>query len=252
MDLTPGWMQLFLDVPRRDVEVATAFWSEVTGWSVSPTRGEEGQFVTLLPGSAPAWVKVQAVGGPGGVHLDLNSADRERAVARALDLGARVLRTYQDVVVMASPGGFTFCQTLVDPTDPAPRMTRSPVSVLDQVCLDVPADAWDAETAFWRDLTGRGYRRGLRPEFEFLDDGAADGPLRILLQRLDDPGGPVRAHPDLAVADRAAEEARHVAAGAEVRARFERWTVLRAPGGQVYCLTDRDPLTGLVRRAVQE
>ena len=54
-----------------------------------------------------------------------------------------------------------------------------------------------------------------------------------------------RAHPDLAVRDRAAVTQRHVGLGAEVVDVRERWTVLRAPGGQVYCLTDRDPATGL-------
>ena len=33
---------------------------------------------------------------------------------------------------------------------------------------------------------------------------------------------------------------------------YERWTVLTAPGGQVYCLTDRDPLSGTVRRPVRQ
>ena len=52
------------------------------------------------------------------------------------------------------------------------------------------------------------------------------------------------AHPDFAVADRAAETARHVALGAELERELDWWTVLRAPDGLAYCLTDRDPATG--------
>jgi hypothetical protein len=35
-----------------------------------------------------------------------------------------------------------------------------------------------------------------------------------------------------------------VGLGAEVVSVNPFWTVLTAPGGQVYCLTDRDPRTG--------
>ena len=250
MAVVPAWVQLFVDVPRAEWDAATRFWAQVTGCSLSPARGEDGQFVTLLPHTGPAWVKLQAVGGGGGVHLDLDGVDRDAAVARALDLGGSVEGTYHDVVVMTSPGGFTFCQTLLDPAEPRPRMVRGATAVLDQVCLDVPGGLWADEVAFWGALTGRTLQPGLRPEFAFLGDGDPDGPVRILLQRLDEDAGPVRGHPDLAVADRRGQEARHTAAGAELLDRFDRWTVLRAPGGQVYCLTDRDPSTGQVRRGL--
>ncbi|NHN57319.1 VOC family protein [Calidifontibacter sp. DB0510] len=239
----PTWIHLFLDVPAPQWQVATAFWSSVTGCRVSAPRGEHGQFVTLVPDDGPAWLKLQAVDdGPGGVHLDLDSTDRAAAIRRATALGARSVGRYHDVEVMRSPGGFTFCQTLAEGT---PQLVRQSDSVLDQVCLDIPNPVWDKEIDFWQALTGRPLEQGRRPEFAFL---GAEGALRILLQRLDGSDGPVRAHPDFAVADRPAQEQRHVDAGAELVERFEWWTVLRAPGGQVYCLTDRDPATGRVRR----
>lgn len=55
---------------------------------------------------------------------------------------------------------------------------------------------------------------------------------------------PVRAHPDLATAHREADAQAHVRLGARLEQVFDHWTVLTAPGGQVYCLTDRDPFTG--------
>ena len=142
---------------------------------------------------------------------------------------------------MRSPGGFTFCQTLLDG---APALVRDGSTILDQVCLDIPSSSWDAEVAFWRDLTGRELQEATAPGFARLV--APDQP-RILLQRLDEPDGPVRAHPDLATADRAADTDRHVRLGAHVVGVHAYWTVLTAPGGQVYCLTDRDPRTGTVR-----
>jgi len=72
-------------------------------------------------------------------------------------------------------------------------------------------------------------------------------PLRFLLQRTDDPPGtPARIHLDLATDDRPAETARHEALGARVLATHDRWTVLADPSGSSYCLTDRDPATGLL------
>ena len=78
-------------------------------------------------------------------------------------------------------------------------------TVLDQVCLDVPAVHWESEVAFWSELTGREPQVGSLPHFVRLVE---DGRVRILLQRLDEPDGPVRAHPDLATADREADAAR--------------------------------------------
>lgn len=234
------WIQMFLDTPAAHLDEAVSFWSAVTGWEASERRGEDGQFLTLLPPAGPAWVKMQAVDGPAGVHLDVDSDDRAATVARAEALGATPAWTYHDVEVMRSPGGLTFCQTLVaGPT----ALARDGRTVLDQVCIDVPPAVWDAEVSFWAELTGRRPGVGALPEFVRLVE---DGKPRILLQRTQDAEGPVRAHPDLATSHRAADTRRHEALGAVVRAEHDFWTVLLAPGGQVYCLTDRDPATGAV------
>jgi hypothetical protein len=239
MTARPAWIQVFLDTPADAYEEAVEFWSAVTGWTPSERRGEDGQFLTLLPPAGAAYVKVQAADGPAGVHLDLDSADRPAAVARARDLGATAAWRYHDVEVMRSPGGLVFCHTLVDGE---PSLVRDGATILDQVCLDIPDQHWEAEVAFWSGLTGRGVQIGTLPHFARLVEY---GRLRILLQRLDEPDGPVRAHPDLATADRARDTEAHIRLGARLEQVFDHWTVLTAPGGQVYCLTDRDPATGL-------
>lgn len=236
-----SWIQLFLDTPAGRFDEAVGFWSAVTGWTPSERRGEDGQFLTLLPAAGSSYVKMQAVDGPAGVHLDLDSSDRPAAIGRARSLGATTAWTYHDVEVMCSPGGFVFCHTLVSGS---PSLVRDGSTILDQVCLDVPGDLWEREVDFWRGLTGRELQQASAPGFSRLV--APDQP-RILLQRLDDPSGTVRAHPDLASIDREADTARHVALGASVVGVHDRWTVLEAPGGQVYCLTDRDPSTGVAR-----
>ncbi len=51
---SPAWVQVFLDVPGQAFEDSVAFWSAVTGWQPSERRGEDGQFLTLLPAAGSA------------------------------------------------------------------------------------------------------------------------------------------------------------------------------------------------------
>ena len=245
MGPVPSWIHLFLDVPRASWAESVEFWSAVTRWTPSAPRGETQQFLTLEPDSGDGWLKLQAVDDGPRVHVDLDSADRAAAIARSIDLGSKQAWRYHDVQVMRSPGGLLFCHTV---GHEARGFGRGSSSVLDQVCLDIPAPLWDREVEFWHTMTGRELEKGLRPEFAFLGDPDPEGGLRILLQRLDSTDGPVRAHPDFAVADREAETARHVRWGAHTLNVMERWTVMQAPDRHAYCLTDRDPTTGRVRR----
>ncbi|MFT4085515.1 MAG: VOC family protein [Nocardioides sp.] len=245
--MPPAWIHLFLDTPVERWAEAVEFWSAVTGTQVSPARGEDGQFVTLLPAEGDPWLKLQAVPAGPRIHLDLDTSDRAAAVATARQLGGAVAWTYHDVVVMRSPGGLLFCHTLRD-ASARPHLHRAGGVAADQVCLDIPARLWDAEVRFWQAITGRDLESSSRPEFAFLGDPDPAGPIRLLLQRLDDDAPEVSAHLDLAVTDRRGEVGRHLRLGAERVAEEGSWTVLRAPSGHVYCLTDRDPRTGRVAR----
>jgi len=112
-------------------------------------------------------------------------------------------------------------------------------SLVDQMCLDVPAGVFEAEADFWAALTGWPRRPAGLPEFDYLvrPDGM---PLRLLLQRI---GGEVPGmHLDLACDDVDAEAARHVGLGAVVVRRVAGdWTTLRDPAGREYCVTGRSP-----------
>lgn len=241
MTVRPAWLHLFLDVPEASWDAARAFWVAALGGTLSTSRGETDQFCTVLPGEGDSWVKLQRVDAGGGVHLDLDSDDPDALRRRALDLGATPAWRYADVEVVRSPGGLALCCT----RGRRGVLARNATSVLDQVSIDIPACHWDAEQAFWVALTGREPRASTRyAEFVNLPDADPAGPLRLLLHRLGEEAGVVRAHPDFAVADRRGEVARHLAWGADLVAEHEHWTVLSAPGGQAYCLTERDPVTG--------
>ena len=71
-------------------------------------------------------------------------------------------------------------------------------------------------------------------------------PLRFLIRRLDESSGTARAHLDLAAEDREPRSSGMRGLGATVVAEHERLTVLRDPVGSLYCVTDRDPETGML------
>ncbi|XVQ82065.1 VOC family protein [Microbispora siamensis] len=229
----------FVDRPRERFEETAAFWTAVTGTRLSPRRGDDGEFATLLPESGDACVKLQAVGGGGGAHLDLEVDDVRAAAAEAVALGADIAADHGDWAVLRSPEGRAFC--LVSWEGAARRPPVFAGTRLDQVCLDIAPGAYEEEVAFWAALTGWPPRRGSLPEFTVL---AMPGmPVRILLQRLSE--GPGRsAHIDLACADAEAARVLHERHGAAFVARGRHWIVMRDPAGGVYCLTERDPETG--------
>ncbi len=233
-NVTTAWITAFLDVPASRHAVSASFWAGVTGSTVSRFRGADLEFATFEPPDGDAYLRLQRIGsGPAGVHLDLHAPDRDLAPSR-------------------SPGGLPFCLNEGDPgTRPLPRIwAGGHISLVDQVCVDIPPASYDAECAFWAETTGWDLVEGSRPEFRYL--ARPDGmPLRILLQRLDaEPDGwgdaSVRAHLDIASTDRSAETDRHRGLGARVESTRQYWTVLRDPAGATYCITDRDPYTGLI------
>lgn len=245
------WTYAFVDRPVALSERACAFWTAVTDTRPSEPRGEQEEFVTLLPEGADACVKVQGVvAGEAGAHLDFAVEDVPGFVEEARGLGAEPAAVHDGWAVLRSPAGQAFCAVPWQGEAVRPPVVAG--SRLDQVCLDLPPSAFDAEVAFWSALLPDwSARPGSRPEFHVVEP--PDGlPVRILLQRLDvergaDGGvdGPVSAHLDLACgADVDAVRVRHERLGARLVARHPHWTVLRDPAGGLYCLTGRDPDTG--------
>jgi hypothetical protein len=249
------WLTGFLDLPADNFEVGARFWAAATGAGLSTRRGEHGQFATLLPDEADACWRVQrlASGGP-SMHLDLHG-DMSLLERDLVARGAAVVERFDDVVVLRSPGGLPFCVVAASLESlrserlegPAPVDWGTHTSMLDQVCLDVPASSLQEEVAFWAaTLDADASPSVRRPEFTNLrrpDHLPLRLPLRLMFQEVGH-AGEVTAHPDLATTDRQAEVARLVGLGATVVEVEEFWTVLEAPDGRYFCVTERDPSTG--------
>jgi hypothetical protein len=239
------WLSLFGDVPADGFDASLRFWARITGSTPGTPTGPHQEWTPLLAprGDRYVWLQRLDDGGPAW-HPDFHVADVEAAAQRAMATGAREVRRADDLVVLQTPAGQPFClvthegQRDVPTADPD---AGAPQALLRQICLDIPAAAYDAELDFWASFTEWPIRTGTLDEFRDLVV-PAHLPLRILLQRLgDDDTGGARAHADISSDDRAAEVARHEAQGAAVDLVAEGWTALRAPGGLVYCLTDRVP-----------
>lgn len=242
--MSVSWVTAMLDTPDAAAERSERFWLEVTGTRLSPRRGPRHEFATLLPAEGDPYLKVQRVGRPvpGGLHLDLHTDDVRGTAERVQRLGGTTHHDVLGFVVCGSPSGLSFC-LVAHPGRRRPPPQRWPggASTVDQVCLDVPPSAYDAECRFWADLTGWSLTdEGRHDEFRRLvrPDGI---PLAFLLQRLDDEAPSTSAHLDLAADDREAETARHEDLGARVVRRTDGWTVLEDPTGRAYCITARRP-----------
>ena len=255
------WATAFLDVTAAQQEPTEQFWLAVTETELSPRRGPGGEFVTFLPRAGEAYLRLQRVTErPGGIHLDLHSLDPDALADRAVRHGARVRHAEPGLIVLTSPGGQPWCAVERPERGEVPPPVAhagSGRTRLDQVCLDCPPELAGAELEFWAAVTGWERFECQSPEFELLrpPDGTPR-PVQLLLQRIDDAPAPARsdaprvsAHLDLAAGpsrgDRLAAVAAHESLGASRVFEGRAWTVLRAPGGVTYCLTDRDPATGL-------
>ncbi|WP_037607795.1 VOC family protein [Streptacidiphilus rugosus] len=237
------WVYAFVDRPRESFERAAEFWTAVTDTALSPRRGEDGEFATLLPGGgADACVKLQGGGGH-GAHLDFHVDDVRAWVDHAEAAGARVVADHGRWAVLASPSGQQFCVGAWAGEKVRPEVFDG--TRLDQVCVDIAPEAFEEESTFWGTLTGWPVLTGSRSEFRVVKP-PADLPVRILLQRLDAPRA-TGAHLDFACEDREAARAAHEKRGATFVAAFSHWTVMRDPSGGVYCLTARDPHTGALK-----
>ncbi|MGA8297253.1 MAG: VOC family protein [Acidimicrobiales bacterium] len=100
------------------------------------------------------------------------------------------------------------------------------------IVFDFPSDVHDAARDFWQTALMADLRRGSKyPEYHVLEHPAALGP--VMVQHLQD--GTSHIHVDIETDDLEAEVSRLVEAGAKMVQRQAEWTVLRDPGGLLFC-----------------
>jgi hypothetical protein len=100
-----------IDCDDADFERDVAFWSEALG--KQPLPDESARYVSLrgrLGGvGGPTVLLQRVVREERAVHLDIETDDVEREVARLGRLGARIKARIRNHVVMLAPSGHAFC-----------------------------------------------------------------------------------------------------------------------------------------------
>ncbi|GAA3268502.1 VOC family protein [Dactylosporangium vinaceum] len=221
-----------------DIGGLAAFYEALAGWSQVSV---EDDWITL--GTPDGWrVAVQEAPDhrppdwpgqqrPQQAHLDLRVADLEAGTARAVELGATVLRRNEAWHTLADPAGHPFDMCLAPDNDGVTLMG---------VMLDCP----DARrlALFYSEVLGK----PLTYEGEGAMMIGEDGAQPIMFQavadysapRWPDPAYPQQLHLDIEVDDLDAGEAAVLAAGATRQpsnGRFFR--VFTDPAGKPFCLT---------------
>jgi hypothetical protein len=237
------WLHAVIDVPADRSAAIADFWSSVLTWPVGAAWPGHPELRSFEPPRGASYLHLQEIDGAARVHLDLEAADREATVHRAVGLGASLVAEHDRWVTLRSPGGLPFCVLTAgehEPPQPAswPDGHRSRMV---QVCIDSPVAAHDREVAFWRDLLPAGWVESAAPEFSGKWHDDAGSPLQLLLQRLDEPDGPVRAHLDHGTDDLPAEVRRLHDLGAEDIGPGRGWHALRDPAGLPFCATENSP-----------
>ena len=60
--MRPTWITAFLDVPSSHRAASQRFWAAVTGSTLSPARGADGEFATFLPPDGDPYLRSQVIG----------------------------------------------------------------------------------------------------------------------------------------------------------------------------------------------
>lgn len=116
---------LIIDCQTDDLEMAADFWSKALGAeSIRQPGPENAAYVALAMREDEAYVEIQQVSHASRVHLDIESDDIEREVARLEGLGARRIKSIRDWCVMEAPTGQRFCVVPVVSADFAEKSRR--------------------------------------------------------------------------------------------------------------------------------
>lgn len=228
---------VIFDVPN--VRTSAAFWTELTGAHTEQAESDgwltlgtpDGWSIAFQP--APNLIPPQWPGQerPQQLHLDLRVPDLAAETARAVELGATLLRESESWNTLADPAGhpFDLCQ----------RDGVGPVMGLFAVTIDAP-DA-PALARFYADLLGMEVTYE-GPEGAFI----AGGGRSVMFQQVSaynpprwpDPSHPQQAHLDILVDDLDAGEARAMELGASrLPGGGERFRVYADPAGHPFCLS---------------
>jgi len=224
-----------LDAP--DIARLSAFYTDLAGWT---QRYADDEWITMTTDDgwriglqhAPDHVPPQwpDAAHPQQAHLDLRVPELAPAAARAVELGATLLRENETWHTLADPAGhpFDLCLNADDPK-----------TTVMGVMLDCP-DA-KALSVFYSELLGKPVTYDAEGMAMIGDDGAQP----VMFQQVEeyqaprwpDPTYPQQIHLDVQVDDIEAAEAATLGIGAtRLPGGGDNWRVYADPAGKPFCL----------------
>ena len=238
-----AWVHAVIDVPSQHLESAADFWGAVLGWPAGHQWGTHHELRSFEPPHGAAYMHLQEIGGPPRVHVDVEAADADATVRRAIALGAELVGEHDRWRTLRSPGGLPFCVLESRAHEPPEPVTWSDGhrTRMVQVCVDAPRVAHEREVEFWCGLLPGRWAGSEAGEFAGKWHDDAGSPVQLLFQRLDEPDGPVRAHFDLGTDDVEVEVRRILDLGAADIGPGRGWWALRDPTGLPFCVTGNSP-----------
>ena len=99
---------LVIDCEGGDLDDHAAFWAGVLGRTVE-AEPKNPRYRRLYGETGEIGILLQSVDHPSRVHLDVETDDREKEVARLEKLGARVVQAFESWTVMEATSGHRFC-----------------------------------------------------------------------------------------------------------------------------------------------
>ncbi|MES0810254.1 VOC family protein [Roseibium sp. SCPC15] len=111
---------LVIDCEGGDIDDHASFWAGALGRTVE-AKPKNPRYRRLEGKAGEMGILLQSVEHPSRVHLDIETDDPEKEVARLEKLGAKIVQRFEHWVVMEATSGHRFC--VVDPQ--APEFERS-------------------------------------------------------------------------------------------------------------------------------
>lgn len=99
---------LVIDCNTDDLQKAAEFWSAALGYRIAEDQPDP-KYVALTGPTGEVTVLVQAVEHESRMHLDIETDDRAKEVARLERMGARKIADIKGWTVLEAPTGHRFC-----------------------------------------------------------------------------------------------------------------------------------------------
>jgi len=99
---------LVIDCQGGDLDAHAAFWAKTLGRKLEE-EPKNARYRRLIGNEGEIGILLQAVDHPSRVHLDIETDDPEKEVARLETLGARIVEKFPSWTVMEATSGHRFC-----------------------------------------------------------------------------------------------------------------------------------------------